>query len=108
MFVLCICARIDISIFNQKIFVCYIYKNMAICGDYFCMWLILNTQRCTPQHAVVFVCYEEVKKALARQEELIYGEDEELITINIPQIVQKSKEPRIDFTNQNSNPTNIV
>eukprot|EP01083_Nonionella_stella_P012733 36010_1 len=38
--------------------------------------------RCTPQHAVVFVCYEEVKKTITRQREST--SEEELIRIQIP------------------------
>lgn len=45
--------------------------------------------RCTPQHAVVFVAYEEVKKAMQRQR----GEEEEdeLIRIHIPEMMKTNK-----------------
>merc|ERR1740131_867583 len=35
--------------------------------------------RCTPQHAVVFVCYEEVKKAMTRQREDTREPEEEFV-----------------------------
>ena len=49
------------------------------------------TQRCTPQHAVVFVCYEEVKKAMARQTEMTERE-EELIRIKIPGLLSEQQQ----------------
>eukprot|EP00484_Ammonia_sp_Unknown_P029266 CAMPEP_0197027760 /NCGR_PEP_ID=MMETSP1384-20130603/7648_1 /TAXON_ID=29189 /ORGANISM="Ammonia sp." /LENGTH=334 /DNA_ID=CAMNT_0042456661 /DNA_START=38 /DNA_END=1042 /DNA_ORIENTATION=+ len=62
--------------------------------------------RCTPQHAVVFVCYEEVKKFLAQTAK--ESEQEDLITITIPPIVTSSNEPiahsrsRMDFASSST------
>ena len=48
-----------------------------------------STQRCTPQHAIVFLMYEEVKKIIQRQRS--EENEEELVRIAIPKLISSSK-----------------
>eukprot|EP01083_Nonionella_stella_P287308 977935_1 len=56
--------------------------------------------RCTPQHAVVFVCYEEVKKFKTKQREIL--EEEDIIRIQIPMVTTTAATQ----TTQSNNPKN--
>merc|ERR1739840_59879 len=50
--------------------------------------------RCTPQHAVVFVCYEEVKKAMQRQrgeQNEEESEEDDMIRIQLPEMLKTNK-----------------